>query len=74
MIIKPNNGTFIMEMILTFFPDFAVTNTKVFGSGALSGKRLLVRIIENNKLILISGKIRLIKGYLCTAWLGKELG
>ncbi len=27
-----------------------VTNIKIFGSGALSGKMLLVRIISNNKI------------------------
>ena len=35
-----------------------------FGSGALSGKMLLVRII----------KLMLILGQLSPAWLGKELG
>ncbi len=32
------------------------------GSGALSGKMLLVRIIVNDKIELILGNIRLIKG------------
>ena len=33
----------------------------VFGSGALSGKMLLVRIVENNKLMIIVRQVRLNK-------------
>ncbi len=33
-----------------------------FGSGALSGKMLLVRIVENNKIDDYSGQVRLSKG------------
>ncbi len=36
--------------------------TSLIGSGALSDKMLLVRIVENNKLMLILGQIRLSKG------------
>ena len=35
------------------------------GSGALLGKMLLERIVENNKLFL--GQVRLSKGWLCPA-------
>ncbi len=31
-----------------------LSHNKSFGSGALSGKMLLVRFVENNKLILIN--------------------
>ncbi len=39
----------------------------VFGSGALSGKMILVRIVENNKIDDYLGQ-------LCPAGLGKGLG
>ncbi len=45
---------------------------KKFGSGALSGKMLLVRLLKIIKLILILGHVRLSKGY--PAGLGKGLG
>ncbi len=35
---------------------------------------LLVRIVENNKFILMLGHVRLSKGKLCLAGLGKVLG
>ncbi len=35
---------------------------EVVGSGALSGKILLVRIIENNKIDAFLGQVRLLKG------------
>ncbi len=44
------------------------------GSGALPGKLLLVRIIENHNLDAYLGQIRLSKGQLCPAGLGKGLG
>ena len=47
---------------------------KNIGSDALSGKMLLVRSIENNKLMLTLGQVRLSKGKLCPAGLGKGLG
>ncbi len=34
---------------------------EIRGSGALSGKILLVRIVENNKLMHILGQVRLSK-------------
>ncbi len=43
---------------------FLKATNKAFGAGALSGKMLLVRIMENTKLI------RTIKGKLCPAGLG----
>ena len=43
------------------------------GSGALSGKMLLLRIIENNKLMIILGQVRLSEGWLCPAGLGTGL-
>ena len=42
-------------------------NIKLLGSGALNGEMLLVRIIENNKIMLILGQVRLSKGKLCPA-------
>ena len=47
-------------------------NNIIFGSGALPGKMLLVRIIENNEIIL--GQVRWSKGNLCPVGLGKVLG
>ncbi len=44
-----------------------------FGSGALSGKMLPVRIVINNKIDDYLGQVRLSKGYLCPAGLGKGL-
>ncbi len=44
-----------------------------FGSGALSSKMLLVRIIENNKIDAYLGQVRLSKGYLSPAGSGKRL-
>ncbi len=35
---------------------------RAFGSGELSNKMLLVRIIENKKLMLILGQVRLSNG------------
>ncbi len=46
----------------------------VHGSGALSGKMLLVRIVENDKIYDYLGQVRLSKGYLWPARLGKGLG
>ena len=43
----------------------------IYGSGALSCKTLLIRIIENHKIIL--DQVRLNKGWLCPAGLGKRL-
>ena len=40
-------------------------------TGALSGKMLLVRIVENNKLMLVLAQVRLSKGKLCFSGLGK---
>ncbi len=37
---------------------FLLYNTKKLGSGALSGKMLLVRVIEKNKFLLILGQVR----------------
>ncbi len=45
-----------------------------FGSGAPSGKMLLVRIVENNNIEDYLGKVRLSKGKLSLAGLGKGLG
>ena len=44
------------------------------GSGALSGKMLLVRTIEIIEFMLILGQVRLSTGELCTAWvkIGKK--
>ncbi len=47
--------------------------TKKYGSGALSGKMLLVRIVKNNKIHDYLGQVRLSKGYLCPAVLGKGI-
>ena len=44
------------------------------GSGALSGKILPVRIIANNKINAYCGQVRLNKGQLYPALLGKGLG
>ena len=44
-----------------------------FGSGALSGKMLLVRIVENNKIDDNLGQVRLSNGQLCPAGIGKGL-
>ena len=38
------------------------TDKKNIGSGALTGKMLLVRIIENNKIDAYFSQVRLIKG------------
>ncbi len=43
-----------------------------FGSGELSGKMLLVRIVKNNKINDYLGQVRLSKGWLCHAGLGRE--
>ncbi len=43
----------------------------MYGSGFLPGKMLLLRIIENDKIL---GKVRLSKGKLCPAGLEKVLG
>ena len=45
-----------------------------FGSGALSGKMLLLRIFENNKIDAYFRVGWLSKGWLCPVWLGKWLG
>ena len=37
-------------------------NNRIWGSGALSGKMMLVRIVENNKMKLILEQVRLSKG------------
>ena len=42
------------------------------GSCALSGKMLLLRIIEENKTDDILSKVRLSKGLLCPIGLGKR--
>ncbi len=47
---------------------------KTEGSGALSGKTLLVRIVENNKIDDYLGQVKLGKGWLCPAGLGNGLG
>ncbi len=39
-------------------------NISYNGPGALHGKMLMVGIIENNKIFLIFGKVRLSKGQL----------
>ncbi len=44
------------------------------GSGALSGKMLLVRIVENNKIYALLRAGRLSKGSLCPVGLGKGVG
>ncbi len=44
------------------------------GSGALPGKMLLLRIVENNKIDAYLREVRLCKGYLWPAVLGKILG
>ncbi len=46
------------------------TQKKLLGSGALSGKKLLVRTGESNKIL---GQFRLSKGQLCPAGIGKGL-
>ena len=43
-------------------------------TGGLSGKMLLVRIVKKIRLMLVLGQVRLSKGYLCPAGLGKRLG
>ena len=43
------------------------------GTGALSGKMLLVRNVENDKIDDHLGQVRLSKGKLCPAGLGKGL-
>ena len=48
--------------------------TKKYGSGALSGKMLLVRIVEYNIIADYLGQVRLSKCLLCPAGLGKGLG
>ncbi len=47
--------------------------TVFFGSNALSGKMLIVRINENDKIKLILRQVRLSKGLLCPAGLVKGL-
>ena len=42
-----------------------------YGYNAFSGKMLLVRINENNKIDAYFGQVRLSKGVLCPAGLGK---
>ncbi len=49
-------------------------NQETFGSGALSDKMLLVRIVEYNKISDYLGQVRLSKGLLCPPGLGKGLG
>ncbi len=44
------------------------------GSGALSGKMLLVRIVRNNKIDDFLGQVRLSKGQLFPARVLKGLG
>ena len=43
------------------------------GSGALSDKMLLVRIVENNEIYGYLSQVRKSKGYFCPAGLGKGL-
>ena len=45
--------------------DYCNKKNQTFGSGALSGKMVLIRIVEKNKIDL--GQLRLSKGYLCPA-------
>ena len=49
-----------------------MTFKRIFGSSALSGKMSLVWIVENNKNDDYLGQVRLSKGKLCPAGLGKE--
>ncbi len=44
---------------------------RIFGSGKLSGKMLLVRVVEND-IIYTLGHVRLSKGLLSPTGLGKE--
>ncbi len=44
---------------------------RIYGSGVFAGKILLVRIIDNNKIL---GQVRSCKGRLCLAGLGNRLG
>ncbi len=46
---------------------------KLFGSRALSGNKLLVRIVENIKIYDYVGQVRLSKGQLFPAGLGKRI-
>ena len=50
---------------------------KLEGSGAISGKMLLVMMVDNNKIdayTYILGQVRLNKGYLCPVGVRKGLG
>ena len=60
--------------IFTRYTIFQFNNIKMFGSGALSGLMLELGLLKIIKLMLILGQVRLIKGYLCPAGLGKGLG
>ncbi len=46
---------------------------RMFGTDVLSGKMLLVRIVEINK-IYSYGQVRLSKGQLCPTMLGRKSG
>ncbi len=46
----------------------------ITGTGALPGKMLFVKIIENDKTNTHLGQVRLSKGYLCPAGIGNGLG
>ena len=44
----------------------------MYGSGALHGKMLLVRIVENYKIHDYLGQVKLSKGELCPAGLERD--
>ncbi len=46
----------------------------IFGSGTLSGKMLLIRMLKIIKFMLNLGHVRFSKDYLCPAGLGKGFG
>ena len=50
----------IVDTLFFYFIHFF--NYRYFGSGALSGKMLLVRIGENNNINAYFGQVRLSKG------------
>ena len=52
----------IISILQRNFGAKVKTYITLFGSGALSGKMLLVRIVENNKIYDYLGQVRLSKG------------
>ncbi len=62
-----------IKHLLLFILSYQFPVYKVMGSGALSGKMLLVSIVENNKIDAYLGLVWLSKGWLCPARVRKGI-